>query len=68
MFLIVYDSSCIKQDREYYLCKADFLQNILDSFPEIKDIKKDDIEEILLCSIKKEDRDLSSKICKCKQF
>ena len=68
MFLIVYDSSCIKQDREYYLCKADFLQNILDSFHEIKDIKKDDIEEILLCSIKKEDRDLSSKICKCKQF
>ena len=52
MFLIVYDSSCIKQDRGYYLCKADFLPNILDSFREIKEIKKDDIEGILLCSIK----------------
>lgn len=68
MYLIVFDSNCIKQNREYYLCKGDYLQNVLKIFPEIKEIKQEDIEEILICSLKTEDNNLYIKNCQCKQF
>lgn len=68
MYLIVFDSNCVKQNREYYLCKGDYLQNVFKFFPEIKDIKKDNIEEILICSLKNEDINFSAKICQCNQF
>lgn len=68
MYLIAFDSFCIKQDREYYLCKGDYLQNVFKFFPEIKDINKNEIEEILICSLKNEDINASVKICQCKQF
>jgi len=53
MYLIVFDSNCVKQNREYYLCKGDYLKNVLNFFSEIKDIKEDEIEEILICSLKR---------------
>lgn len=68
MYLVIFDSNCIKQNREYYICKGECFQNIFKFFPEIKDINKDEIEEILICSLKKEDINSSVKICQCKQF
>ena len=68
MFLIIFDNFCISQDNEYYLCKGDYFENITKSFPDLKTLNKDIIEEILICSLKKEDERQFAKVCKCKQY
>lgn len=68
MFLIIFDSSCIKENREYYSCKGKYLEKIINDFPEIKDLKTESVEEILICSLLRDDFSLVAKKCRCKNF
>lgn len=65
MYLIIFDRNCLEEDREYYLCKGEYLDRILTIFPKLRDLQCDDIEEILICSMARKDFQISAKVCKC---
>ena len=68
MYIIIFDSEALKQERIYFQCFGSKLKTILEKFPHLTEIKKEEIEEILLCSRFKTDGDLVVRYTDCRGF
>lgn len=68
MYIIIFDSEALKQERIYFQCFGSKLKTILEKFPHLTEIKEEEIEEILLCSRFKKDGDLVVRYTDCRGF
>lgn len=68
MYLIVFDSKCLKEDRQYYFCQGQHFERIISLFPTLKESKASAFEEVLICSVSKEDAKINAKVCRCKNL
>ena len=68
MYLVVFDGRALKEDRKYLFNTGEYCKKIYSKFPQIKEIRKEDIEEILILSLMKIDDELNVRLAKCKDF
>lgn len=69
MYLVIADGFKIEdKSRNYFLCTQKYYTNIITIFPEIKELKIDDIEGLLIYSIKQAHEEQKVLEIECKDF
>ena len=68
MYLIVFDSKCITDNRNRFWLTGETYEQIKQVFPDIINVAQDSIEEVLISSLKRDCATCSVKTAQCKTF